>query len=148
MFPQLRLLLRPWLKVLDLGISQWQISDEAFNWNVSNQVQGVLRHNMLTTWTYEVRCGWLHGCNPGRYPTQWQCITPMATMMMSWILSMVSSVVPVTGLLGRGSSSRLSLPHLNSAAHFFTMLYEVVSYPNVNTMSWWISLGVKPLRLW
>ena len=33
-------------------------------------------------------------------------------------------MVTVTGLLGRGSSSRPSLPRFNSAAHIFTMLYK------------------------
>ena len=46
-----------------------------------------------------------------------------------------------------GSSSRLSLPRLNSAAHFFIMLYEGAFSPKFTTMSLWISLGFKPLRL-
>ena len=64
-------------------------------------------------------------------------------LMMSWILVMVSYVVTLTGLLRLGSSSRLSLPRLNSASYFFTMLYEGAFSPSVTTMSAWISLGRK-----
>ena len=39
----------------------------------------------------------------------------------------------VTGLLRLGSSSRLSLPRLNSASYFFTMLYEGAFSPSVTT---------------
>ena len=60
-------------------------------------------------------------------------------MMMSRILAMVSCVVTVTDLQW-GSSSRLSLPCLNSAFHFFTMLYKGAFSPSVTTMSSWISL--------
>ena len=56
---------------------------------------------------------------------------------------MVSYVVTVTGLLRLGSSSRLSLPRLNSASYFFTMMYEGAFSPSVTTMSAWISLGRK-----
>ena len=49
----------------------------------------------------------------------------------------------MTGLLRLGSSSRLSLPRLNSASYFFTMLYEGAFSPSVTTMSAWISLGRK-----
>ena len=56
---------------------------------------------------------------------------------------MVSYVVTVTGLLRLGSSSRLSLPRLNSASYFFTMLYEGAFSPSLTTMSAWISLGRK-----
>ena len=67
----------------------------------------------------------------------------LLVLMMSWILLMVSYVVTVTGLLRLGSSSRLSLPRLNSASYFFTMLYERAFSPSVTTMSAWISLGRK-----
>ena len=39
---------------------------------------------------------------------------------------------------GGGLSSRLSLPCLNSASHFFTMLYEGAFFPSVTTMSPWV----------
>ena len=48
--------------------------------------------------------------------------------------------------LDRGSSSRLSLPRLDSPAHFITMLCEGVSSPIVASMSWWTCLSVKLLR--
>ena len=67
----------------------------------------------------------------------------LLVLMMSWILLMVSYVVTVTGLLRLGSSSRLSLPRLNSASYFFTMLYEGAFSPSVTTISAWISLGRK-----
>ena len=90
-----------------------------------------IRSNMLTPWTYEDHCGWLHYSS---------------VMMMSWILAIVSCLVMVIGLPGWGSYSRLYLPCLISAAHFFSMLYEGTFSPGVITMSSWISLGVKPLR--
>ena len=37
---------------------------------------------------------------------------------------------------GRGLSARLFLPRLNLPAHFFTMLDEGASSPNVTSMSW------------
>ena len=67
----------------------------------------------------------------------------LLVLVMSWILLMVSYVVTVTGLLRLGSSSRLSLPRLNSASYFFTMPYEGAFSPSVITMSAWISLGRK-----
>ena len=70
----------------------------------------------------------------------------LLALMMSWILLMVSYVVTVTGLLRLASSSRLSLPRLNSASYFFTMLYEGAFSPSVTTMSAWISLGRKEGR--
>ena len=70
----------------------------------------------------------------------------LLVLTMSWILLMVFYVVTVTGLLRLGSSSRLSLPCLNSASYFFTMLYEGAFSPSVTTMSAWISLGRKEGR--
>ena len=49
-------------------------------------------------------------------------------------LGKVSCVETLTGLLGQGSSSRLSLPRLNSAAYFFTVLYDGAFSPSVTTM--------------
>ena len=118
--------------------------------SISNQVQWVLGHNMLTPWTYDVCCGCLHGCDPGRYPTQWQCNT-LLLVCLPWWCHESWQWSPVWWLWLAfsygGSSSRLSLPHLNSASHFLTMLYEGAFYASVTTMSSWISLGVKPLRL-
>ena len=59
---------------------------------------------------------------------------------MSWLLTMVSCVVTMTGLLGHGSCSRLSLSHLNSADHFFTMPYEGAFSP--------YSIFIKGLIQW
>ena len=53
-----------------------------------------------------------------------------ATTTISWTLVTVSGLATVTGLPELGSSSRLSLPRLNAATHFFTVVYKRASFPS------------------
>ena len=66
-------------------------------------------------------------------------VTRLSVITISWTLLTISGVATATGLPGRGSSSRLCLPHLNSATHLFTVAYEGTSFPSVATISLWIS---------
>ena len=67
------------------------------------------------------------------------------TMSCTWV--MFSGMVAVEGLPGHKSSSRLSLPRLNLAGHFFTVENEGASSPKVETMSACICVKSSPFQL-
>ena len=75
---------------------------------------------------------------------KWLMVNRLSCITIWWMLSMFSWVVAVDGRHDIGSSSRFSIPLLNSAAHFFTVDKAGASSLKVETISAWISSSVNP----
>ena len=139
-----------WTQVSSIVINLWRklLGSTYKMTRFSLQVQRVLGHNMLTHWTYEVRCGCPHWCSPGRFPTQWQCNTPLL-VCLPWCYHEFWQWSPVwwrwLAIPRWGTSSKLTAIFEFSSP----LLHHAVwmGHPPLMWMSPWISLGVKPLRL-
>jgi len=69
-----------------------------------------------------------------------------SSMIISWILSIISGVVTVLGRPGRGASQVEKSPRLTWATQFLTVAYNDACSPNVSVRMAWISFGALPCR--
>jgi len=69
-----------------------------------------------------------------------------SSKISSWIWSIISGVVTVSGRPGRGASQVAKPPRLNWATQFLTVAYDGACSPNVSVRMAWISSGALPCR--
>jgi len=64
----------------------------------------------------------------------------------SWISSIISGMVSVLGLPGRGTLQVEKSPRLNWTTQFLTVTYDGAYCPNVSLRMTWISFGALPCK--
>ena len=69
-----------------------------------------------------------------------------SSKITSWILSIISGVVTVLGLPGRGALQVEKSPRLNWTTRFLTVTYDGTCSSNVSVRMAWLSFGVLPCR--
>jgi len=69
-----------------------------------------------------------------------------SSKISSWIWPIISGLVTVLGRLGRGASQVETLPRLNWAIQFLTVVYDGTFSPNVSFRMAWVSLDALPCR--
>jgi len=69
-----------------------------------------------------------------------------SSKISSWIWSIISGVVTVSGHQEQGISQVENSPSLNLATQFLTVTYDGACSPNVSTTMAWISFGAWPCR--
>jgi len=69
-----------------------------------------------------------------------------SSKISSWIWSIISGVVTVLGLPGRGASHVEKSPRLNWTTQFLTVAYDGAYSPNVSIRLAWISYRALPCR--
>ena len=69
-----------------------------------------------------------------------------SSKISSWIWSIISGVVTVLGLPGRGASQLEKSPRLNWVTKFLTVAYSGACSPNFSWRMAWISFGSLPCR--
>ena len=153
MFPLLHLLRHLWLEVMDPGLIQGHKSvgihlkyDKIFPWHVEPSLFQIRSKTFWDTTCWHLRHMKfvVDDCMDVVLGDVMLCYSSVChDEVMNFGNGLLVVVVMVTGLPRWVSCSR----HLNSAAHFFTMLYKGAISSSVIIMSSWISLGVKPLRL-
>ena len=69
-----------------------------------------------------------------------------SSKISSWIWSIISGVVTVLGLPGRGASQVEKSRRLNWATQVLAVPYDGICSPNVSVRMVWISFGALPCR--
>ena len=69
-----------------------------------------------------------------------------SSKISSWICSIISGVVTLSGRPGRGASQVEKSSLLNRATHFLTVAYDDACSPKVSLRMAWISFGALPCR--
>jgi len=69
-----------------------------------------------------------------------------SSKIISWIWSIISGVVTVSGSPGRGASQVEKSPRLNWATQFLMVAYDCACSPNVSVRMAWISFCALPCR--